>query len=516
MWYNYYMITKKQGFASIIAIISIAAISLLGGYYAYQNIDTKISETKKLGAFRPSEYTGKLLTRLNEGGAESTFNTTPGTAKDGTTLTTTKIGDFVVITINPGADNVEKISASAVSVSGTTATWTIINRGLSFTENTAVTANKKQHSIGETVIISNDDHFLSQQYVNVDGTQTITGAKTFSATTTFSNGLSLGYTCDVGSGNDDVCDKQYIDGVAVAGASNANETTKGIIELSTAAEARAGTSAGGTGARLVVPNSIATSSNDVAETHAVITGTNGKIAQNFLDLTETFAFSGDNSFSGENTFTGSTTLSATTTIDASDVNSSPVIINGVAYQFPSAGCSANQALVNDGSGVLSCKSVGVYSYSTGGATANVGATATTSSITIPAGLLTASSSIAIKAGTSIVFSSGTPSNCSYALRTAGGKILQSISGPSGLGYSAGGATQLTVFSNSSLSSQVIQEQSVYSSFVGGDRYAIMTTNTTSSSEDFSSAVSLVFTVTASAGTAGNTCSIDSWVTTVTP
>jgi hypothetical protein len=150
-------------------------------------------EEVKLGAFRPSGYVGKLLTRLTEGGSESTFNTTPGTAPDDTTLTTAKIGDFVVITINPGASNEEKISASAVSVSGTTATWTIVNRGLSFTENTAVTANKKAHTIGETVIISDDDHFLTAQYLDLDTEQTVTANKIFPYPTASTSPATKGY-----------------------------------------------------------------------------------------------------------------------------------------------------------------------------------------------------------------------------------------------------------------------------------------------------------------------------------
>jgi ribosomal protein L14 len=153
-----------------------------------------------MSSFRPSNYKGKLLTRLDEGGSESTFDTTPSTAKDDTTLTTAKIGDFIVITVNPGADNEEKISASAVSVSGTTATWTIVNRGLSFTENASVTANKKQHAIGETVIISNDDHFIAQQIVDIDSAQTITGMKTVSTPTADGHIATKAYADSVGAG----------------------------------------------------------------------------------------------------------------------------------------------------------------------------------------------------------------------------------------------------------------------------------------------------------------------------
>lgn len=129
-----------------------------------------------LGVFRPSGYVGKLLTRLNEGGAEATFNTTPCETPDGSPLYSAALGDYLVITVNPGGSNEEKIAVSGLSCSGTTATWTIANRGLSFaTATSTVTANKKQHAIGETVIISDDDHFLSTQYPDKDSDETITG-----------------------------------------------------------------------------------------------------------------------------------------------------------------------------------------------------------------------------------------------------------------------------------------------------------------------------------------------------
>ncbi len=174
-------------------LISIIALSLV------LSVFTPPLE-KADAAFRPSGYTGKLLTRLNEGGSESTFNTTPGTAPDSTTLTTAKIGDFIVLTINPGAANEEKVSATAVSVSGTTATWTIGNRGLSFTENAVVTANKNQHAIGEVVIISDDDHFLATQFPSRDLNEDIVGAWTFPMPTGAANPATKSYVDSVVGG----------------------------------------------------------------------------------------------------------------------------------------------------------------------------------------------------------------------------------------------------------------------------------------------------------------------------
>lgn len=318
---------KNRGFttiASLATVVAIVAASVLGYEYmstqmeaqrnvfeAYLNqveralsnqedrLNENLLQSASFGAFRPSNYVGKLLTRLDEGGSETTFKTSPGTAADGSTLTTAKVGDFIVFTINPGAANEEKVSVSAVSVSGTTATWTIINRGLSFTENAAVTANKTQHAIGETVIISNDDHYLSQQYVDVDTTgQTIAGQKTFTLGALFSVAASSTDECDSST---EYCTKNYIDNSSNQGAATSTETNGGIAELATALEAASSTDFG-TSRPLVLQAKNATDTplsgcasgyeSTAGAGCGIIARLTGKISQTFLDLTESFDFTG--------------------------------------------------------------------------------------------------------------------------------------------------------------------------------------------------------------------------------
>lgn len=74
--------------------------------------------------------------------------------------------------------------------------------------------------------------------------------------------------------------KTYVDGVAVAGASDANTTTKGIVEEATEAEINAATAAGGTSARLFVnPSTLATSNFGTrlpsSDEKAALVGTSG-------------------------------------------------------------------------------------------------------------------------------------------------------------------------------------------------------------------------------------------------
>jgi hypothetical protein len=258
--------------------------SLVAGAFGFNNyidqnekiteLSEQVSELQeaKFGAFRPSGYTGKLLTRLTEGGSETSFNTTPCTTPDGQTITSGAIGDFIVITVNPGAANEEKISATSVSCSGTTLTWTIGNRGLSFASaTTTITANKEQHAIGETVIISNDDHFTYTQYPAKDQDETITGTWTFenfpiTASTTY-----------------------------------ASETVAGASELATQIEAASSTESGGTTRRLVIPASMATSTYNsaTAALRVLMSGNDGFLDQGFLPTSVSKAIG----------FTGTTTMS---------------------------------------------------------------------------------------------------------------------------------------------------------------------------------------------------------------
>lgn len=262
----------SRGFASI-ALLGLLAIGTVAAIVAQRQHLVELNaqlETldERFGAFRPSGYTGKLLTRLTEGGAESSFNTTPCTTPDGQTITTNAIGDFIVITVNPGAANEEKISATAASCTGTTLTWSIANRGLSFASpTTTITANKEAHAIGETVIISDDDHFTYAQYPAKDQAETITGLWSVSTPTSGSH----------------IANKDYVDGRAFGGIGNASETATGTVEIATVGEIAAGTTNGSLG-RLAIPASAATSTWTASATTGNVPAlsSDGKLDNNFI------------------------------------------------------------------------------------------------------------------------------------------------------------------------------------------------------------------------------------------
>ncbi len=105
---------------------------------------------------------------------------------------------------------------------------------------------------------------ITNQSVLVTTNQTVAGDKTFTGTSIFgttTHATSTITSLTLASGTisrtpvigTDITNKTYVDGVAVAGASNADETTKGIVEEATQAEVNAGTATGATGANLFIP-----------------------------------------------------------------------------------------------------------------------------------------------------------------------------------------------------------------------------------------------------------------------
>ena len=137
----------------------------------------------------------------------------------------------------------------------------------------------RKHRIGATVTITDFAHI---KYLN----DLLKGTTNLDA----SDPLEYDGTASITTANQ-LATKAYVDGVAVSGAPNADETTKGIVELATSAETGAGTSAGATGARLVPPNSLLkNTSAGVGDAGKVpVLGADGLLDQTFLDKVRTWA-----------------------------------------------------------------------------------------------------------------------------------------------------------------------------------------------------------------------------------
>lgn len=101
------------------------------------------------------------------------------------------------------------------------------------------------------------------------------------ASTTFTNTTNVRYS----TASSSAASVGYVNDIAIAGSPNASEIAKGIVEIATKAEASLGTGSGSTGALLVLPASMATSTSQVATTSLVMTNTLGKIDSSFLPST---------------------------------------------------------------------------------------------------------------------------------------------------------------------------------------------------------------------------------------
>lgn len=106
----------------------------------------------------------------------------------------------------------------------------------------------RTHRVGSTVTLTDFAHI---RYIN----DILRGATTLDATAP----LSYDGVATI-SGNNQLATKVYVDGVAVAGASNANLTTKGILQSATQAQADAKTATGSTSAALAITPDVLRSS----------------------------------------------------------------------------------------------------------------------------------------------------------------------------------------------------------------------------------------------------------------
>lgn len=148
------------------------------------------------------------------------------------------------------------------------------------TYNSAFSFSTTSNQLASTLFVKGavDTASSSVYTVLTQAANTISGLLTFS---------TLPVTSVECSGGTQFCNKDYIDAQVIAGGTDGTDSVKGVYELATKAEVAAGTGTGSTGAFLVIPASMATSSSDVATTSVVVTGTDGKIDNSFLNLAST-------------------------------------------------------------------------------------------------------------------------------------------------------------------------------------------------------------------------------------
>lgn len=227
-------------------------------------------------------------------------------------------------TIAPQTSQSEFISFTGITQNNDgSATLTGVQRGLDRSyPYTASTTLALPHAGQTRLILSNPP----QVYNNYAA---LTNNNVYEGTNTFSSTSPAFYDADPVWANfstQTLADVAYVNSVVSAGAANASETIKGIIQLATGAQSAAGTSAGSTGARLVVPNSLASStpySGTPQGSFPTSATTGGKISQLWLDLTQPFTVSGLWTFVNGFISQASSTVSGNLNVGSLTIGSAP-------------------------------------------------------------------------------------------------------------------------------------------------------------------------------------------------
>lgn len=317
--------------------------SFFAGRFAAERVSAPTQTVASFGAFTPVQ--GQTYT-LQGAGVNATQTTIPlasFTTPDGRALTMSMFGSIGYGAIEPNTTSkIEDITFTGITQNANgSAVLTGVSRGLDFVSPYLASSTLgKAHAGGSYFILSNTAGFYGQQFLFAGTNSTSSAVMVFGSTTPpryDADPIWANFSTQV------LADVSYVNSVVAAGAANASETVKGIIQLATGAQSAAGTSAGSTGARLVVPNSLATStpySGTPQGSFPTSAATGGKISQLWIDLTQAFSFS------------GGLTSTATTTLNCSNRLSNACIFNGIAYSLPtniSAGSSSVLAIDANGS-----------------------------------------------------------------------------------------------------------------------------------------------------------------------
>ena len=253
-------------------------------------------------------------------------------------------------TLEPGnSTKKEFISFTGITQnSDGSATLTGVTRGLAFsTPFTASTTLQQTHSGQSIFILSNTPQFYGQ-FIQKNAAGTSTAILAVSSTTPwgYDSGMNVGSAY---ASSSNFASKGYVDGVSIAGAADASQAVKGIVEEATAAEASSGAAdgSGNTSAPLVLTASNATSTCQSAANRVTVTAlSTGKLAAGCIDQTISYGWTASTTFNN-----ATTTFLATTSILATPGAS--LRLNGQNYTIDSATGADQSVLTTNGSNALS-------------------------------------------------------------------------------------------------------------------------------------------------------------------
>lgn len=270
-------------------------------------------ENSKLGTSIPlvvAVFETSLATKITS--TQTTMTLVSGTTDDSTTLNGTY--GFV---IDESSASEEFVIATCVDTACSSMT-----RGIStVTGTSSVTALKSSHRRGASVKIT--DHPVLATIINI-----LTANGTLPSKLTYDSAITI----SAGDSDLTVPTKKYIDDISIAGFATSTETVAGGGELGTQLEIAS--SSYDVNSPKFLHTRYATSSPDVRGLYVPVSENDGYLNQGWLDLSETFAFTGDNTF-------------ATSTVDRANITNLQVASTTIT-QYPTASTSiASKGYVDD-------------------------------------------------------------------------------------------------------------------------------------------------------------------------
>lgn len=356
-------------FHTIGSVILGAGMALAGffGYHQPINADAVIPSA-------PSVFETYLANA--QGSTDTTLTFASGALRDGTSLS-----GYTCLTLD---SNTSSLEYECGTVSGTTMTVSL--RGIdAATGATNIASLQFAHRVGADVKIT-DYPILTLLGNIMNGQSSLPNMLYYDPSV--SNAV-------LGASTTALASVAYANAIAVSGAPNAAQGVKGIVELASLGQMKAGTVTGTTGAALIPQNQYATSSNDIKTTHLPITQTDGTLNPNFFNglnnnyspafasTTATTTFTGNIQVNGATNFNSTTTLTAviaTSTTATSTFSGSIFVANNAS--------TTNLEISGKCTG---CVNMGKTATSTGGAyqivtgTFNNGSSFTSGSVSCPAG-----------------------------------------------------------------------------------------------------------------------------------
>ncbi len=332
-----------------------------------------------------------------------------------TPITMSMFGDIGYAVIEPQTSRIENITFTGVSQNANgTAVLTGVKRGISFySPYQASSTLALSHSGGAYLILTNSAAFYGQQFLFANNTGTSTATVVLASTSPWRYDYDLSQAQWNALPTTTIPDMAWVNRLLTTGCANSSETVDGCVQLSTTAQAGAGTSNGSTGARLVIPGSM-TSSASSATTLIPVTSASGKLSQGFLDLTASWAFTGNFSLAG--------------------TVANPFTLNTVAYSFPTGQQASSSILTTNGSGALTWERQGFRTLFATSSNIRItsGASTTLASFTIPANVIAQGNELKIDVSAWNTFDA----KCGYNVQFGSGQASSTYA----FGYAEGGNT----------------------------------------------------------------------------